>query len=69
MRVLQVEDSFNIYLDFIIIFDRDFDLQSWAKPLKHFAFWRKFRVEIPSPSIAMFDADGNVIDKLTSMSS
>ena len=37
--------------------------------MKHFVFWRKFRVEIPPPPIAMLKADENVIDELTSMSS
>ena len=34
----------------------------------HFVFWRKFRVEIPPPPIAMLKADENFIDELTSMS-
>ena len=35
----------------------------------HFVLWRKFRVEIPPPTIAMLKADENFIDELTSMSS
>ena len=44
-------------------------LQSRTKLMTHFVFWRKFRVEIPPPPIAMLKADENVIDELASMSS
>ena len=37
--------------------------------MTHFVFWRKFRVEIPPPPIAMLKANENVINELTSMSS
>ena len=37
--------------------------------MEHFVFWRKFRVGVPPPPIAMLKADENVIDELTSMSS
>ena len=43
--------------------------QSRTKLMTHFVFWRKFRVEIPPPPIAMLKADENVIDELASMSS
>ena len=45
------------------------DLQSRTKLMTHFVFWRKFRVEIPLPPIAMLKANENVINELTSMSS
>ena len=44
-----------------------FNLQSRTKRLTHFVFGRKFRVEIPLTSHC--NADQNVIDELTSMSS
>ena len=36
-------------------------VQSRIKLMTHFVFWRKFRVEIPPPPIAMLKADENVI--------
>ena len=44
-------------------------LQSRTKLMTNFVSWRKFRVEIPPPPIAVLNADENVIDELTRMSS